>query len=191
MALASTYVDPVVEYNLWFYNGGGNNNPNDDVEIEVSNGTETITIEVVDDSGSFWRNRSSITLSDFITVTDEMQLIVTAGDYDPGHIAEAAFDAFAVTGDLLVNTSTAFVEASWTIAPNPSKNEFVVAYELLETPNNAQLRVVNTLGQLVANYAVIAAADRINLGHEWQPGVYFVYLEVDGQQTRMERLVKQ
>jgi choice-of-anchor B domain-containing protein len=191
MALASTYVDPVVEYNLWFYNGGGSGNPNDDVEVEITNGTETVTIEVVDDSGSFWRNRSSIRLSDFITVTDEMQLIVTAGDYDPGHIAEAAFDAFSVSGDLLVNTSEAFVDATWKIAPNPSKDDFVVAYELTETPHHAQLRVVNTLGQVVANYTVTAAADRINLGHNWLPGVYFVYLEVDGQQTRMERLVKQ
>ncbi|MEL7223152.1 MAG: carboxypeptidase regulatory-like domain-containing protein, partial [Bacteroidota bacterium] len=194
MELASTYVNPVVEYNLWFYNGGGSGNPNDDVEVEISNGIETVTIEVVQDPGSnggFWRNRSEITLSDFIEITDEMQLIVTAGDYGAGHIAEAAIDAFAVTGDLAVGATFPILDLGLTVAPNPSSDDFVINYELSGMPTNARFIVANTFGQQLKPYPINNENGQLRLGGDWLPGVYFLSLEADGVRVHTELLIKQ
>ncbi|WP_020534259.1 choice-of-anchor B family protein [Lewinella cohaerens] len=192
MALASTYVDPVVAYNLWFFNAGGDGNPDDQLEVIVSNGTEEAVIETLSTSESFWRERSQITLSEFITVTDEMQIRFVTSDFDPnGHLVEAAVDAFAVTGELLVNTDDLVLNVDWSVAPNPFKSEVVLNYQLPVWNGNGQLTVVNALGQTVATQSLSAQQASVTLGANWPRGVYTIKMEVPGQGTAIQRVVKQ
>ncbi|PSR14623.1 MAG: hypothetical protein DA408_00135 [Bacteroidetes bacterium] len=192
MALASLYVDPVLEYNLWFWNGGGDGNPNDELVVTVSNGITSVTVETVNQTGSFWRQRSQLQLGSLLEITDNMQVSFTTSDFDPnGHLLEAAVDAFAVTGEQVVGTRTASLEVEWQNTPNPFRAGFRTQYQLPVWQNSGQLQVFNVLGQLVENYPLTSAQGFFDLGANWPAGVYLLHLEVPGQGTAVERVVKQ
>ena len=92
----SGYSDPYVRYNRWFFNDGGSTTPDDNLTIRLSNGSTTVTIETVGGAGieaGGWEG-SLIRVSDFITPTANMQLIVQTADGTTGHLVEAALDRF-------------------------------------------------------------------------------------------------
>jgi len=93
------YQEPYLSYYRWFFNGGGQGNPNDRLTISISNGTQTKIIETLDaySANSNQWNLVKIKVRDFIEPGDSMQLMVeTADDESMGHIVEAALDGFRV-----------------------------------------------------------------------------------------------
>lgn len=191
MELASLYVDPTIEYNLWFHNSAGGGDPNDQLEVIISNGITEVSIETISSSASVWRDRSSILLSEVIEVTDEMQIRFVTADDDPGHLVEAAVDAFAVTGELLVNTKDLVLKVDWSVAPNPFSNQLILNYELPVWNGLGQLSVVNALGQVVEVQQLGARRASLELGKGWPKGVYTLKLEVPGEGAAVQRVVKQ
>lgn len=192
MQLASLYTNPVLEYNLWFWNGGGNGQPNDNLTVEVSNGTETVTVETVTQSGSFWRPRSSIALADFITITDDMRVRFTTSDFAPnGHLVEAAVDAFAVTGDLVSGTANPALAAELRVLPNPFSSRFSLQYALEQGKDDALLQVHNALGQHVETVRLHSERGQVQLGDQWPAGVYFLRIAAAGQMSDVMKVVKQ
>ncbi|MEO1260950.1 MAG: choice-of-anchor B family protein [Bacteroidota bacterium] len=92
------YYDPVISYQTWFVNTGGNSTPpNDTFQVRLSNGADEVILETITTSNPAWSDRSSFRVLDYISITDEMRIIFEANDADPGHIVEAAVDAFLVS----------------------------------------------------------------------------------------------
>ncbi len=90
--------DPWVRYYRWYFNGGGNSTPNDTLFVHLTNGTDTVTIETVTANSTgnqAWSLRER-SITDAITPTNTMRLIISAGDLDPGHLVEAGLDQFEV-----------------------------------------------------------------------------------------------
>jgi choice-of-anchor B domain-containing protein len=93
----SDYSDPTLKYTTWFFNGGPFANPNDSLVVRISNGSESVLLEKITQSGSVWRPVSQFKLKDYITLTDNMQVIFQASDLPgSGHWVEAAVDALLV-----------------------------------------------------------------------------------------------
>ncbi len=96
----SNYADPVLSYNTWFFNAGGNGVPDDALEIRVSNGSDVVVLETVTTSNSFWNPTVEFHLADFIAITDDMQVVFETSDLPgSGHLVEAAVDGFRVVND--------------------------------------------------------------------------------------------
>lgn len=96
----TNYTDPILKFNRWFYNDGGSSTPNDEmvVALRTFNGTTT-TLETVNNNTAPNANSWSeqvFRLNDLLSAADSFQLIVTASDNTPGHIAEAGLDKFVV-----------------------------------------------------------------------------------------------
>jgi choice-of-anchor B domain-containing protein len=95
--------DPVLNYSRWFFNDGGSGSPNDSLIISLSNGSTTAVIEVVtalSAGNSSWQARS-FRILDFLPLTATMQLRVRAADRPgTGHLVEAGFDGFSISGTL-------------------------------------------------------------------------------------------
>jgi choice-of-anchor B domain-containing protein len=95
--------DPVLNFARWFFNDGGSGAPNDSLIIRLSNGSSTATLEVVtalSAGNSSWIERS-FRILDFLPLSATMQLIVTTADRPgSGHLVEAGFDGFSVSGAL-------------------------------------------------------------------------------------------
>lgn len=190
MALASTYIDPVITFNPWFYNDGGNEN--DALEVYVMNGMDTVLIAEFTSSAGFWRDAEEYTISDVIEITDEMRIQFVTSDFDPnGDIVEAAVDAFEVLGELVVNTNDPILEVDWAVAPNPFTTNFRLNYQLPTWRGEGQLKVLNALGQVVEQRELQADAATLELGANWPKGVYFIQLELPEEGQATQRVVKQ
>ncbi len=94
----SNYSNPVLNYSAWFYNDGGDGNPNDALQVRISNGAETVVLETITQSSGSWREPAEFNLAEFIELTDDMQVIFETNDLpNSGHLVEAAIDAFRVS----------------------------------------------------------------------------------------------
>ncbi len=188
----TTYNQPIVKYRTWFYNAGGNGNPNDDYVISISNGTDEVVLETITESASEWRPESSFVLSDLIDITDEMTMIYSAQDQPGGHLVEAALDAFIIEEGM--PTSTADLEEKgidFEIYPNPFAENTFVELDFENQFDNAQVKAFNVLGQLVEVLNIENTTNRIEVGQNWNAGVYMITLEVDGEILQTSKLVKQ
>lgn len=119
------YINPVISFYYWFQNDGGTGTPNDNLTITISNGTteeELVQVDnLLDEEGQWLFFEGEV--EDYISLSSTMQLIITTGDTDPGHIVEAAFDKFSisappaleVTATAGVGTATAVIDGG--IAP--------------------------------------------------------------------------
>lgn len=189
----TTYIQPIVKYQTWFYNDGGfGSTPNDDFVISVSNGIDEVILETITESASQWRPESSFILSDVIDITDNMTMIFTAQDQPEGHIVEAALDAFIVVEGM--PSSTADLESKeidFQIYPNPFDEKTFVEIDFENQFNHAEVKAFNVLGQLVEVSNIINTTNRIEVGQNWNAGIYMIVLEVDGEILQTLKLVKQ
>lgn len=73
--------------------------------------------------------------------------------------------------------------------PNPSQRFFTL--KLMSGSNKAiQLRIVDGVGKVIELKQGIAANSTIPVGHQYQPGIYFVEAVQEGEKAMM-KLVKQ
>jgi choice-of-anchor B domain-containing protein len=188
----TTYNQPIVKYHTWFFNAGGSGDPNDDYVISIFNGTDEVILETITESASEWRPESSFILSDVIDITDNMTMIYTAQDQPSGHLVEAALDAFIVEEGMPSSTADlAAKEIDFQIYPNPFAEKIFVELDFKNQFNNAEVKAFNILGQLVEVFNVEYTTNRIEVGQNWNVGIYMITLEVDGKTLQTLKAVKQ
>lgn len=148
---AASMPTPYLFYSRWFFNDGGMGTPNDSLNIYLTNGAQTVTIETVLENtpgNSSWIDKT-FRIEDYITPTATMQLIVRAADASPGHLVEAGFDKFQVI-DSLVLTGVAPVASSpeLIIYPNPNNGEFNIHYTSASRAT-ARIEIYSMLGEKI------------------------------------------
>jgi PKD repeat protein len=88
--------DPRVHYSAWFYNAGGNGTPDDTMKVRLSNGQQTVNLEIIRNNIQ-WAQRS-FRIRDFLTPTANMTIQFIAMDLPGnGHLVEAGVDLFRIT----------------------------------------------------------------------------------------------
>lgn len=93
----SNYNQPKLSYSTWFFNDGGNGNPDDALQVRITNGTDEVVLETITQSNSAWNPVSEFDLTGLIALTNNMQVIFETSDLaSSGHLVEAAVDAFRV-----------------------------------------------------------------------------------------------
>jgi hypothetical protein len=126
------YTDPYVNFNRWFYCFYGAP-PNDTMKILLSNGLNIAVIDMIggEVNQPSWQFKG-IRVSDFITVSNSMQIRVRVSDYDPDvNITEAGFDRFFVSeGDV---TGIPENNQKFTLYPNPFQDAIHIEGLLGET----------------------------------------------------------
>ena len=184
--------DAILSFYYWFFNDGGQGgSPNDELEVLVSNGSQTVSIFTETTTASEWRFSGEIHLKDYIALNDNVQVRFIASDNAPGHLVEAAVDAFKVvpieaSGVQPDIDVAALVQAT----PNPSASDFTLRYDWPKA-QNLTLEVRNTLGQTVHTQQLGASAGTAVCGNNWPKGIYFATLHNSEKQSVPVRLVKQ
>ena len=89
-----------LNYNLWFNNDSWGGNPNDSISVKIFNGNSYATLEIMTSSSNDlgqW-NLRSYELSQYISLTNTMQIIIETADWDflDDHFVEAGFDKFEI-----------------------------------------------------------------------------------------------
>lgn len=86
------------------------NGSNDTLKIQITNGIETKTVEIVTDGNpyEYMFHQTTVSIADLLQPTANMQLIVTIADMPgTGHVVEAAFDVFEITEGIAPQASFA------------------------------------------------------------------------------------
>jgi choice-of-anchor B domain-containing protein len=142
---ASAMPDPHVRVSFWFFNGGGMGNPNDAMRIALTNGTDTAS--VADVNAAFpalaqWVD-TLVRVSDLLTPSATMRLLVRVSDDQPGHLVEGGIDAFEVLNDPFAAVGDGPVAGTLQCWPNPSTG----ALHLMADDGDV-LRVLDLQGRL-------------------------------------------
>jgi choice-of-anchor B domain-containing protein len=179
----STYTDPYLSYYRWFFNDGGNGSaPNDSLKVYLSNGADTVLIDLLnaDSVQSQWRLKK-IRISDFMFPTANMKLFLNAADTDPGHLVEAGLDVFQVidSGTTTGVKNVAGNTAGMFVYPNPFTNQIAVTI-----PNalagGYDLQLTNTLGATILKHSVAEVKETIQTPADLSAGIYFLKLTRQG-----------
>lgn len=182
----------VVHYQYWFANSSGDTDLNDTMRIMIDNGSETVVVrEYVEDSIREWR-QDSFLVPLFIEETPTMRLLVEAHDLGGGHLVEAGFDNFFVSGrEIPVSTDNQFIEGVQAIVfPNPTADEFTLNYELGGL-SQISIRVTDAMGRMVSQQPLNGSTGSLRFGRELPQGFYFVEIFTDGQRAYVSKVVKQ
>lgn len=182
------YADAKLTFRYWFFNAGGTGNPNDKFEVKVTNGQQTATVFTQTNSESAWRASGDIHLKDYLPLTDNMRVLFVASDANPGHIVEAAVDAFEVVPGI-VSAPEPDKSAVLALSPNPSSDVFSLQYNW-PTVNTATLEVRNLLGQPMLVQPLGSNSGVVRFGQELPAGVYLVQLRSEGRTSTVAKVVK-
>lgn len=191
----SGYNDAYLSYYHWFFNGGGfGGSPNDTLKIKITNGTSTVTLDVVTyltPGMSTWVNRT-FRISEFITPGATMRLIAEAGDTSPGHIVEAGLDAFEITEGPPVPVGASEVGIAnnkLSIYPNPFQQGFNVSYEL-NAAEQGSIKIYDMLGKVIFYKTLTQKSGNEMINPEIESGIYFLSLEGGDGKINAVKVVK-
>ncbi len=187
------YTNPYVHYDRWFFNAGGQGNPNDSLIISITNGSQTVVLETVTANtvgNSAWQHRV-YQLTNVINLTSSMRLIVKTADTPQGHLVEAAFDRFMVvdsSGNAIAENT---LNNSVNVYPNPYNGLGVVSFSLAQAPAaGAYLEVTDVAGRIISVMPVVNQQGTLTLSADVPAGIYLVRLVQAGEASASLKLVK-
>lgn len=114
----TTYTDPYIDYDRWFFNDGGGSTPNDQLVVEITNGGAWVNVETITDGNqeSQWVNNNFRVLN-YTSLTANMRLRFRASDTGDGHLVEAGVDDFCVEG---TTTTCPTIPITFNLQPSTS-----------------------------------------------------------------------
>lgn len=191
----TTYSNPAVKFNYWFFNDGGNGSPDDNLTVSINNGNFEVPLQIFEESDSEWKE-AEILLADFINITNSMTITFESSDQienNNGHLVEAAVDAFEIFEGTPTSTfELANDQAVEMLAmPNPFASHLSVSYKFETMPNQANLNIYNILGQQIDQIQLDNSDGVVNINSIKENGIYFLQIEADGNLTEAMRVVKQ
>jgi hypothetical protein len=180
------------EYMLWYTNDRGNAPNEDDWIVQVSgNGLSWVDLENTTASTNEWVPRS-FNLSDYITLTETVQIRFVASDTGSGSLVEALIDDIVLTviegasdvDDVPVRLSFQLDGA----IPNPSKGHAQIRWAVPEQ-TAMDLSVYDISGRLVRTlvHGTVTPGEhqmswdgKTNAGHKAGSGIYFLRMQAPG-----------
>jgi choice-of-anchor B domain-containing protein len=185
----STYTNPYVHFDRWFFNAGGQGSPNDSMVIELGNGTSTVILDIAinnDPDEGTWVSKSYRIL-DFLTPTSTMQLKARAMDVGPGHISEAGFDVFLISDSTIVGIESHEL-SEINIYPSPFNEDINIKL------NGSFDRITVEVFEMTTGKKVdsreFEGASLIQLKSKYARGVYLINIFGDGSLLTSRRLIK-
>ncbi|MGE0560948.1 MAG: choice-of-anchor B family protein [Flavobacteriales bacterium] len=185
---ATIYSNPVINYYSWFFNKGGS--PfNDYMTVKLSNGTNTITIDSIistSSGNSSWISKS-VQISNYLTPTNNMKIIVSVNDIPAENIVEGGFDVFEIT-EGLVDINKVESKDNVNIYPNPFNEEINVQFT--DSKNSTiKIEVTDIMGRILNQYNY-TNNNNIKIINDYQKGIYLVNIYENGSLLKSQKLIK-
>lgn len=186
----TAFAKPTLRFRQWFYNGGGNGTPpNDSMVVIINNGQVQKNIRVAKGTGLNKWNTITIPLNNTIPLTANTTISFKAVDEPEGHLVKAAVDVFEVYDNNNIAVSDIFDESLKLEAyPNPSRNAFTLNYD--KNAVSGTVIITNIQGQVIAKYDITANQTMLEVGTQWESGIYFAQIQSEGKVGKAIKLVK-
>ncbi|MBK9566668.1 MAG: choice-of-anchor B family protein [Saprospiraceae bacterium] len=177
----TTYKQPALNFDVWFYAGNGTIPPDDTLIIKLSNGLTEVLVEKIFKPTLGWKKVKNIDIKKLIQPTSNMQLKIIASDQSGvnGHIVEAGFDQFFISelGTSSVGTPELLM-AQLSVSPNPTHDVFAIKKSSASL--QAPFAIYDVLGRMILSGILKNEETLVQTG-DWQPGVY--YLKAENHKT--------
>ena len=182
--------DAVIEFNAFFFNGGGQGEPqNDALTIELSDGLSTALLTEYRSDSTFsastgnWTEVLRFNVGDTgLDISQPITISYTAEDIDPGHLVEAAVDAFRVVEGGNVSTEELSDVDFIRIFPNPADKIINISAQEVKVE---KVQLYNSVGQLVLEKAYSPTINVSGL----KSGTYMLVLDLETGVSRSTRVV--
>ncbi|MFZ4543538.1 MAG: choice-of-anchor B family protein [Saprospiraceae bacterium] len=185
----STYSNPTLRFDEWFYNGGGNGNIfNDSMTVILDNGMTSKTIHLLSGTKANKWNKVTIPLKGMLPLTKTMKVSFKAIDENPGNIVKAAIDLFEMVEGTVGVSDYIDENIKIAVAPNPTNAGFSVTYDINSA--NGELLIVNSQGQVVLRKDLDYSTANMVIGEELNAGIYFLSIRSADKWSSPLRLVK-
>ena len=160
--------------------------------VKLTNAIVTVTLESIfpnSPNNSSWVNRT-YQISQFLTATANMQLIVETADYGPVfNIVEGGLDKFEVVeGPVGVNEINA--ENTLTAYPNPYNDIIRIDFNKANVTNASKLVITDMQGRIVAEEKINPSQQYIETGRGLSSGVYLAKILTNGVSSTPIRITK-
>lgn len=188
----STYTEPFIWFHRWFFNGGGNDSPNDTLYVKLTNnGGAPVTVKkIVQDTNSSQWIPEVFKVSDYIANPGMVKFILEATDFPNGHIVEAGLDRFYVTDSFTVNIAKTLLEDAELVSfPNPSTGLVSVKWHVSKTVKQAKLELCDLQGRVIQDQRLVSDSGVTKLGLNVDSGIYLMRLIADDRIVRSEKIV--
>jgi choice-of-anchor B domain-containing protein len=171
------FEEPVIEFDYWFFNDGGNSAPNDTMIVSLIAGNEEIVVLELSDSNA-WETEQII-IRDW-TDSTQVSLQFSVTDEAPGHLLEAGVDNFTLFDDVRSSViDNRFGEIS--IFPNPA----TTSVQVLDAPDRIlSAQLLDVLGR---TYPVLIDGTEL-IFNAIPTGQYFLRLRDEADQTYISKL---
>ncbi|MBK7360050.1 MAG: T9SS type A sorting domain-containing protein [Saprospiraceae bacterium] len=182
----SKYNEPLLNYSYWFYNGGGNNAPNDKIKFYILSGTDTLSIEDINRSESAWIAKERFAIKSLTNKLADVKFMVSIADDNPGHLVEGGLDAFLVFDGNPVANSDVNTGLQITLSATVFENQTILINPNAQTLN---LSISNLKGQILLS-TKIKHESHIPIGSTLEKGIYFVRVQNESGETKLFKVVK-
>ena len=171
------YVNPTINYDVWYFAGRGVSPANDTLIVKLSNGQTEVVIDKIFLSTDGWLKVKNIEVKKFILPSSNMRLKVIASDQAGNleHIVEAGFDNFFIGERIASGSEDLLSSAKITISPNPAPDMIYVHTEG-NMAHNSSFSIFDVLGRKVMDGNLDFHSVSIDVS-QWQSGIYFLYIK--------------
>jgi len=177
----TTYLNPAISFQYWFFNDGGSGTPNDSYIVKINDGNSTTTLASLPETNSDWVEYS-IQIKNMVLPTDQMQVIVEVDDSEPGHLVEGGLDRFRIVESTGILESRS--DPTVRMYPNPATD--VLNIHLSNRVKNCELRIYDAAGRVIGKNMLVGGLNSVNTPD--RAGVYICEFQMDGQR-QVERLL--
>ena len=182
----TSYSDPYINFTTWFYNQHGSIPVNDTLKFYLFNGITPSVLIGKKFAGNTAMSQwipNSIRVSDFISPSSAMQLVVTLSDeLITENITEGGIDDFSITNFSITEIKTT-TENLIRVFPNPFQNQLFI-----EGITNGTIEIFDVSGRLIFTSIIepiVGVADM-------NTGIYFVVLKNEnGEVIETNKMTKQ
>ena len=187
----TNYQNPELSFYYWFFNDGGSTTPDDDLRFYLANSTDTVLLSVISDNSNGWEQLQFL-IEDYLPLTEPLYFIAETADLGNPHLVEAGLDAFAVSGNLSVNTEQVLEPtAELQVFPNPFNSEMTLRVSLPQnSASGSILRMYNQWGQPIRQIFLSSDQEALRLGRDLPAGIYFISLQSPEHQPITRKVIK-
>ncbi|NJL75831.1 MAG: T9SS type A sorting domain-containing protein [Saprospiraceae bacterium] len=130
-------------------------------------------------------------MKDYLPLTQSMRIIFETADQLPGHLVEAAVDAFLVTDDLSSsNEAVTKEELVMTVSPNPFTDNFTITLPSALINDQRNFKIFDIFGRQLYTLTTNDPQFEVNLSH-LPNGLYLVQVYEQQQLKTTQKLFKQ
>ena len=152
-------------------------NISDSLSVVINNGSSSAVVISYRNGLYNWSGLQVYRLADYLPLSNQMSVSFIVNNSNARNFTEAAVDRFRVDEyEVLTNIDRTIVkeEPDFMIFPNPFSETFVLKLNNADFSTNFKITVHDISGRLVETHLNNDFSEQIQLGQNWNPGIYFI-----------------